>query len=112
VLVLAAISSVFALLLGQAVAAQPRPTLRLDDDSAPPSLRGVGFQPREHVRLVIVSGATRSVRKLVATRFGRFVVRLKADMNACQGFSATALGSKGTKVTLKRAPGQCPALQP
>ena len=106
-LVLAVISSLLALLLGQAVAAPHRATLRLEDDSAPAMLRGAGFQPREHVRVVVVSGATRTVKKLVATRLGRFAVRMRADLNACQGFSATAFGSNGTKATLKRAPGQC-----
>jgi hypothetical protein len=107
VFVLAVVSSLFALLLGQAVAAPQRATLRLDDDTAPALLRGAGFQPREHVRVVVVSGATRTVRKLVATRLGRFVVRMRAEMKACQGFSARAVGSEGTKATLKRAPGQC-----
>jgi hypothetical protein len=108
VLVLAVISSWLALLFGQAVAAPPRATLRLDDDAVPAVLRGAGFKPREHVRVVVLSGTTRTVRKLVATRLGRFGLRMREDMNACQGFSATAVGSKGTKATFKRAPGQCP----
>jgi hypothetical protein len=112
VFVLAVISSLVALLLGEAVAAQPRASLRLDDDTAPALLRGAGFQPREHVRIVVVSGATRNMRQVVATRLGRFVMRMRADMNACQGFSIRAVGSMGTKATLKRAPGQCPNLAP
>ena len=48
----------------------------------------------------------------MATRLGRFGFRMREDMNACQGFSATAVGSKGTKATFKRAPGQCPNLAP
>ena len=44
----------------------------------------------------------------MATARGRFVVRVRADVNDCAGFSATAVGNKGTRATLKRAPGQCP----
>ncbi len=96
--------------LAQTAAGAQRATLRLVDDTAPAMLRGSGFQPREHVRVVVVSGTARSVRKVVATRFGRFAVRIRDDVNACSGFSAIAVGNKGTRATLKRAPGQCPAL--
>ncbi len=99
-------------LVAHTAAASSRATLRLDDDTAPPTLRGVGFQPREHVRVVVVAGSTRSVKKVVATTLGRFTVRVRGDVNACAGFSATAVGSEGTRATLKRPPGQCPALQP
>jgi hypothetical protein len=96
--------------LAQTAVGAQRATLRLVDDTAPAALRGAGFQPGEHVRVVVVSGTTRSVRKAVATRLGRFVLPLHDDVNACVGFSASAVGSKGTRATLKRAPGQCPAL--
>ena len=111
-LVLAIISSLLGLLVGQTVAVPPKATLRLVDDTAPAVLRGTGFQPREHVRVVVVSGTIHSVRRVVATRLGRFAVRLQDDVNACVGFSATAVGSKGTRATYKRAPGQCPDLVP
>jgi hypothetical protein len=93
--------------LAQSGAATPRAALRFIDD-APATLRGSGFLPREHVRIVIVADTTRTVRKVVATARGRFLVRVRADANDCAGFSATAVGSKGTRATLKRAPGQCP----
>jgi len=99
-------------LLGQSAAATHRATLRLADDATPPTLRGVGFQPREHVRVVAVAGETRTVKKVVATALGRFTIRVRGDVNDCRGFSATAVGSEGTRATLKRAPGQCPALGP
>ena len=95
-----------------ATAATPRPSLRIVDDTPPATLRGVGFQPGERVRVVIVAGTARSVKKAVATALGRFTVRVRADVNDCTGFSATAIGSKGTRASLKRAPGQCPQLQP
>lgn len=106
------LAALVALLAVQGAAATPRATLRLVDDTMPPTLYGVGFKPREHVRVVVLAGSTRSVKKVVATTLGRFTVRVLGDVSACAGFSATAVGSKGTRATLKRAPGQCPALQP
>jgi len=97
-----------AVVLGQAVAATPRPTLRLVDDTSPVTLHGSGFQPREHVRIVVVSGSSQSKTRTVATRLGRFSVRLESvDVNTCTGLSIRAQGSDGTKATLKRPPGQC-----
>jgi hypothetical protein len=97
-------------MLGQAVAATPRATLRLVDDTAPVMLRGSGFQPREHVRVVVVAGSTQSVHRTIATRRGRFVVKLAwVDLSACTGLSIRAVGSDGSKATLKRPPGQCAA---
>jgi hypothetical protein len=103
-LVLAAL--VFSL-LGQSSAAATHATLRFVDDTTPPTLRGTGFQPREHVRVTVVSGATRTVKRVVATAGGRFSVRTPGDLNDCVGFAATAIGSKGTHAMFKRAPGQC-----
>ena len=94
---------------GQNSAAATHATLRLVDDTTPVKLRGTGFQSREHVRVVIVAGSTRTVKRVVATAVGRFTVRVAGDVNACAGFSATAVGSKGTRASLKRAPGECPA---
>jgi len=110
-LLLAILGSLVAL-LGQATAATPKPTLRLVDDTAPAVLRGSGFRQHEHVRVTVVSGTERSVRKVVASGLGRFAVRVPADANACAGFSVRAVGNMGTKATLKRAPGQCPDLGP
>jgi hypothetical protein len=69
---------------------------------------GSGFQPREHVRIVIVAGSTQSVPRAIATRQGWFVVKLESvDVAACTGLSIRAFGTDGTKATLKRPPGQC-----
>jgi hypothetical protein len=94
---------------GQSGAAVQRATLRIVDDSTPPTLRGTGFQPHERVRVTIVAGTTRTVRPTVASASGRFLLRLTTiDINACAGFSTVAVGNRGTRATLKRAPGQCP----
>jgi hypothetical protein len=84
-----------------------RASLRLISDS-PTTLRGAGFQSREHVRLVVV-GDHRAGKNLVATAAGGFVARMPGvDANACRGFSATAVGDQGTRAWFKRAPGLCP----
>lgn len=110
-LALILVALVFALVAPPSGAATPKASLRLLDETAPPTLRGSGFQPREHVRVVIVAGSTRTVKRVVATALGRFGVRVR-DVDDCAGFSATAVGSKGTRASLKRVPGQCPQLQP
>jgi hypothetical protein len=104
--------ALLASLVAQSAAATTRATLRLVDDTTPPTLRGAGFQAREHVRVVIVAGDVRSVKRVIATARGRFTVRVLGDIDACTGFSASAIGSKGTRAALKRPPGQCPALGP
>jgi hypothetical protein len=94
--------------LGQTAAATPKATLRLVDDAPPVTLHGSGFQPREHVRILVIADSSQSVKRTIATRLGRFVVKLTAvDLNACTGLSIRAVGSDGTKATLKRPPGQC-----
>jgi hypothetical protein len=75
--------------VGSAGAAVDRASLQLLDDSAPPTLRGAGFGLHEHVRVVVVAGTTRTVRRTIATVHGRFALVLRAT-------------------SLKRAPGQCP----
>ena len=104
--VLAAISAAAIVGLG-AARGEGRPVLRLVDTS-PVTFRGAGFEADEHVR-VLFTGTTRAVRRVVASAQGRFVVRFAgADANACTGFSATAVGDRGSRATFKRAPGQCP----
>jgi hypothetical protein len=99
----------FGLLLpvaGGAATTQPR--LRLLDTD-PVAFRGIGFKAHEQVRVVVYAGARAAKRATAGVR-GGFVVRfVDLDPNACTGFSASAVGSKGSRATFKRAPGQCPA---
>src|SRR5262249_30688453 len=78
-------------------------------DDAPVMFRGVGFRPAERVRIT-VEAATRDVtRTATASAVGTFTMRVTGvDANDCQGFAATATGSKGSRATFKRVPGQCP----
>jgi hypothetical protein len=108
--VLALLAVVIAAGVGSAMssaAGEARPVLRLVD-SSPVTFRGAGFEAYEHVRVVLAE-KTRTVRRVVASAEGRFLVRFPgADANECTGFSAVAVGDRGSRATYKRAPGQCP----
>jgi len=86
--------------------ARARPSLWLVSDS-PVKLRGAGFRPHEHVKLVVVAGR-RLIKRFVAGARGGFVVRMPGiDANACTRFSALATGDRGSRASFKRAPGRC-----
>jgi hypothetical protein len=83
-----------------------KPSLWLADAS-PLALRGSGFRPKEHV-LVTVTAHRRVSRRTVASRRGTFeLVVPGVDSSNCSGFSATAVGNRGSRASYKRAPGQC-----
>jgi hypothetical protein len=87
------------------------PSLRLVAES-PVTLRGAGFRVSERVTLLVVAG-TKTTRHLTAGRRGGFVVRLPGvSANACEGFSAVAIGSRGSRASYKRVSGQCPPPAP
>jgi hypothetical protein len=85
-----------------------QPRLRLLD-ADPVAFRGTGFKAHERVRVVVYAG-TRAAKRVAAGARGRFVVRFTGvDPNACAGFWASAVGSKGSRASFKRSPGMCPA---
>jgi len=87
-------------------AAAPRIAL-LDTD--PVSVRGTNFKPAERVRVEVDAGGKHMTRSATGSSTGAFTMRMAGvDPNACEGFSITATGSKGSRATFKRAPGQCP----
>jgi hypothetical protein len=89
----------------RAEAASPRLLLV---DAEPLMLRGVGFRPAEHVRVEVVSGTEDVTRRTTASSAGGFTMRVAGvDPNACQAFGVLAIGDKGSRATIKRAPGQC-----
>ncbi len=75
---------------------------------APLTLRGAHFESRERVRLIVV--ALRKVTKsLTATGRGAFVVRLRGiAVGRCQGFTAFAVGSRGSRASLSSPNVYCP----
>jgi hypothetical protein len=96
---------------GSAGAAQTngsRPLLRLTD-SQPVKFSGQRFHAAERVRVIVVTGKTRSSRLVRATRAGAFVAtfsELSADR--CSGLSAVAVGGRGSLATFKLVPLGCP----
>jgi hypothetical protein len=106
VVVLAA--SLLGLGVADAVPATTHATLRLMD-AAPVAFRGTGFKTRERVR-VVVTAKTRVAKSVTASTGGVFVVHFAGmDESSCVGFTATAVGSDGSRASFKRAPGQCAA---
>src|SRR5215470_13309518 len=80
-------------------------------DDAPVMFRGVGFKPGEVVRVTVDSTSRDVTRTATASVAGGFTMRVPGvDVNGCQGFAARAIGSKGSRATYKRPPGQCGAL--
>lgn len=76
-------------------------------DASPLALRGSGFKPKERV-VVIVSAHRRVSRRTVASRGGTFELVFPGVASSnCSGFSATAVGNRGSRASYKRAPGQC-----
>jgi hypothetical protein len=88
-------------------AAAAKAELRLAG-GAPLTLRGTHFESRERVRLIVV--ARRKVTKsLTATGGGAFVVRLHGiTVGRCQGFTAFAVGSRGSRASLSSPNVYCP----
>jgi hypothetical protein len=78
-------------------------------DSDPVTVRGTNFKSAERVQVEVVAGSRNVTRSATGSSTGAFTMRMAGvDPNACQGFSITATGNKGSRATFKRAPGQCP----
>jgi hypothetical protein len=75
-----------------------RPGLRVVDRD-PLVLAGRRFEPRERVRLTVVSGGERHALKVRATPDGKFVARFAAvRLDRCSGsLAVSAVGSAGSR---------------
>jgi len=107
--VIALIAATLALLSGgiaNGVTNKSHPALRLMD-SAYVAVRGTGFKPHERVRVVVVT-RVRKTKRVVAGAAGRFTVRFpRLNSSDCYGLSVTAVGSKGSRASLKVPRGEC-----
>lgn len=96
-------------------ASEATPRLRVIDAS-PLTLAGSSFRSRESVRLTVRQDDVRATRLLRATLAGRFTARFLAESlgDRCGGVLwATAVGSRGSRATLKLPQPLCPpALSP
>jgi len=79
-------------------------------DPAPLTLRGVGFERGERVRLTVSLGDRTVVRKLRAGDAGRFTALFSAmRYDRCGGpLSVKAVGSRGSRVSWELVPLECP----
>jgi hypothetical protein len=92
---------------GSASASATRPVLRLVS-YAPVSVRGVHFEPRERVR-VVLSGTQSERHRVRATAAGTFRVSFTSttDDPCSAAFTIRAVGTRGSFALLKVRP-QCP----
>lgn len=75
---------------------------------APLTLRGERFVPGEHVRVTVKSERT-AAKRVTASSSGVFVVRFRGvAYDRCHGLVAVAVGSRGSRATLKRPELLCP----
>jgi hypothetical protein len=84
-----------------------RATLRLVD-SAPLKLRGRGFVARERVRIT-VSARGRTAKRVTASAAGAFLAVFRdVSVDRCSGLTVVAVGSQGSRASLKLPQPQCP----
>jgi len=75
----------------------------------PLTLRGTRFLAAEKVRLTVVAGGDRFVRRTVADRGGSFSQRfLSVTADRCNRLLAVAVGSRGSRASIKPFQPACP----
>lgn len=78
-------------------------------DRAPLTIRGLGFQPGEHVLVrAIVRGGPRRSKTLVAGTRGGFTARFRSlEVSKCGSYSIRATGSHGSRAAFTAPPPPC-----
>jgi hypothetical protein len=72
------------------------------------AVRGTGFQPGEHVLVVVVANGDRASKRLIAGIRGGFVTRFPSvQLGACPAYTVRATGAAGSRAVLKVMP-ECP----
>ena len=77
---------------------------------APLRLVGSGFRARERVRVVASVGHASATKRVQASRHGSFSASFRFRAGHCSGLAVVAVGSAGSRATLKRPP--LPACMP
>jgi hypothetical protein len=105
----AVLSFVTGVSAGAVVAASYADPVVVPVDRAPLTIRGHGFQPREHVLVrAIVRGGPRRSKTLVAGPRGGFTARfLSLEISKCGAYSIRATGSRGSKAVFTAPPPPC-----
>jgi hypothetical protein len=76
---------------------------------SPLTVRGTRFQPRERVRVTVVTDSATRTRRVSAGAAGRFVVGFAAvSVHRCSTLFVEANGSEGSLARFKRAQPLCP----
>ena len=101
-----------ALIAGSATASgdrsEQKATLKLMR-STPLTLRGTNFGSKERVRLVVVAAHEKTTKRLIAGAGGTFVVRFsEIRVNRCKGFTAFAIGARGSRASTTTPSVYCP----
>jgi hypothetical protein len=80
-------------------ATDERPVLAVTD-TQPFEVRGVGFEPRERVQVLLAVNGGQRWQQTVASSGGVFTVRFRVSFGACSRFTIKALGSKGSSARI------------
>ncbi|MBA3402269.1 MAG: hypothetical protein H0U05_09830 [Actinobacteria bacterium] len=91
-----------------ALTQEQRPSLAVTD-TRPFEVRGVGFEPRERVQVLLAVNGTQRWRGAIASQAGVFTVEFRAPLGACSRFTVRAYGSKGStaRIVPRRAQIDC-----
>ena len=81
---------------GAVTQADQRPSLAVMD-TRPLEVRGVGFEPRERVQVLLALNGSQRWQSTVASRAGAFTVEFRVSLGICSRFTMQALGSKGSR---------------
>jgi hypothetical protein len=88
------------------VGAVTEPTLRIVGASDV-VISGTHFRPNERVTLRFVALGVPSVKVVRSTRAGRLVTRLARAVPHCEGYTISAVGSRGSRVFHRELPPPC-----
>jgi hypothetical protein len=107
--VVIALAAGVALLGGIAIGAPDgtrKATLKMTSGT-PVTIRGARFVPGERVRISVSDARTRT-RRVTANTAGVFVAEFPIAFDRCNGLIVSAVGSEGSRATLKRPELLCP----
>jgi hypothetical protein len=70
-------------------------------------ISGAHFRPNERVTLRFVALGVPSVKVVRSTRAGRLVARIARTVPDCEGYTISAVGSRGSRVFHRELPPPC-----
>jgi hypothetical protein len=77
-------------------------------DRSPFTVHGLGFAPRERVRVVVTSTGDGTTKWAMSGPAGGLVVRFPSvKLGSCPAYVVRAIGAKGSRATLRFMP-ECP----